>query len=110
MVSGISPAESNVVFSEGKHSVVGDGDSMCVGTEIAQHVFRTTEGRLGIDDPVLRNSNLSQNEKTRGSASVANWPWNSSVPLRKAVSRAATNVPRKTRLSTLTGGNKGRAK
>ena len=53
VVSGISPAESNVAFSEGKQSVVGDGDAMGVSAEIAQHVFRAAEGRLGIDDPVL---------------------------------------------------------
>jgi hypothetical protein len=53
VVSGISPSESNAAVSEGQQSVVGDGDAMSVGTEIAQHVFRTTEGRLGIDDPVL---------------------------------------------------------
>jgi hypothetical protein len=33
--------------------VVGKGDAVGVGAEIAQHVFRTTEGRLGIDEPVL---------------------------------------------------------
>src|ERR1700678_142988 len=53
VVSGISPAESNAAVSEGKQSVVGDGDAMGVGAKIAQHVFRAAEGRLGIDDPVL---------------------------------------------------------
>jgi len=33
--------------------VVGDGDAVGIGAEIAQQVFWTTEGRLGIDDPVL---------------------------------------------------------
>ena len=28
-------------------------DAVSVVSEIAQHVFRSTEGRLGIDDPVL---------------------------------------------------------
>jgi hypothetical protein len=52
-VSGISPAESNVAISEGKQPVVGDGDAMGVSAEIAQHVFRSTERRFAIDDPVL---------------------------------------------------------
>jgi hypothetical protein len=33
--------------------VVGDGDALGVGTEIAQHVFRPAEGALGLDDPVV---------------------------------------------------------
>ena len=52
-VSGISPSESNLSVSEGKQSVVGDGNAVGVSAEIAQHVLRATEGRLGIDDPVV---------------------------------------------------------
>ena len=33
--------------------MVGDGDAVGVGTEIAQYVFWATEGRLRIDDPVF---------------------------------------------------------
>ena len=53
VVSGISPSESNAAISEGKQPVVGDGDAMGIGAEIAQHVLQATEGRLGIDGPVL---------------------------------------------------------
>ena len=42
-----------VALGKSDQSVVGDGDAVGVGIEIVQHVFRTTEGRLGIDDPVL---------------------------------------------------------
>jgi len=52
-VGGVSPPECDVTLCEGKQPVVGDGDTVGVGAEIAQHVFWTTEGRLGIDDPVL---------------------------------------------------------
>ena len=52
-VSGVSPAEGDVAIGESNQPVVGDGDAVGVGAEIAQHVFRSTEGRLGIDDPVL---------------------------------------------------------
>ena len=52
-VSGISPAEGDVAVGEGNESVVGDGDAMGVGTEIAQRVFRPAEGALGVDDPVV---------------------------------------------------------
>ncbi|MFY9529943.1 MAG: hypothetical protein WAR24_13625 [Candidatus Acidiferrales bacterium] len=52
-VSGVAPAKGYVALGKSDQSVVGDGDAVGVGTEIAQHVFWTTEGRLGIDDPVL---------------------------------------------------------
>jgi hypothetical protein len=33
--------------------MVGYGYTMCIASRILKHVFRTTEGRLGIDDSVL---------------------------------------------------------
>jgi hypothetical protein len=38
---------------KGDESAVGDGDAVVVATEIAQRVFRSAEGWLGIDDPVV---------------------------------------------------------
>ena len=52
-VSGVSPAEGDVAVGESNQSVVGDGDAVGVGAEIAQHVFGSAEGWFGIDDPVL---------------------------------------------------------
>jgi len=52
-VSGISPAEGDVSGGESNQSVVGDRDAVGVGAEIAQSVFRSAEGRLGVDDPVV---------------------------------------------------------
>ena len=52
-VRGISPSENDSAISYSKQPVVGDGDAVNVVSEIAQYVFRSTEGRLGIDDPVL---------------------------------------------------------
>ena len=33
--------------------MVGDGDAMCIARQVMQHMLRATEGRFGIDDPVL---------------------------------------------------------
>ena len=52
-MGGISPAESNVVFGESDQPAVGDSHAMCIRSEIAQRVFRSSERRLGIDDPVV---------------------------------------------------------
>jgi hypothetical protein len=50
---GVSPTEGDVALLEGDESAVGDGDAVGVATEIAQRVFRSAEGRLGIDYPVV---------------------------------------------------------
>ena len=50
---GIAPAKCNVAMGESYQPGVRDGDAMGVGAEIAQHMFRTAEGRLGVDDPVV---------------------------------------------------------
>jgi len=52
-VRGIAPAEGDVAFRECDQPGVGDGDAMGVGAEIAQHMFRSAEGPLGVDDPVV---------------------------------------------------------
>ena len=49
----ILPAESNLIMLESNEAVVGDGHAMGVAGEIAEHMMRTTEGWLGVDDPVL---------------------------------------------------------
>ena len=52
-VCGIAPAEGDVAVFKSDQSVVGDGDAVGVGAEIAQGMFGTTEGTLGVDDPVV---------------------------------------------------------
>jgi hypothetical protein len=50
---GVWPAEGDIALLKGDESAVGDGDAVSVSAEIAQRVFRSAEGRLGIDDPVV---------------------------------------------------------
>jgi hypothetical protein len=38
---------------ESHEAMVGDGHAMGVAGEIAEHMMRTAEGGLGVDDPVL---------------------------------------------------------
>jgi hypothetical protein len=52
-VSGISPAEGDVSVGQSNQPMVGNGDTMGVGAEIAQHMFWPAEGLFGIDDPVV---------------------------------------------------------
>ena len=50
---GIAPAEGDVAIGERDQPGVRDGDAMRVGAEITQHMFRSAEGLLGVDDPVV---------------------------------------------------------
>ena len=51
--SGVAPAKGHVALGESNQSAVGNGDTMGVGAEIAQHMFRPAERPLGVDDPVV---------------------------------------------------------
>ena len=59
-MSIILPAESNLILLESYEALVGDGHTMGVAGEIAEHMMRTTEGWLGIDDPVLAEERTQQ--------------------------------------------------
>ena len=52
-VGGIAPTEGDVAIGESDQPAVGNGDAMGIGAEITQHMFRSAEGRLGVDDPVV---------------------------------------------------------
>ncbi len=52
-VRGVAPAEGDVAIVESDQPGVRDGDAMGVCAEIAQHMFRSAKGRLGVDDPVV---------------------------------------------------------
>jgi hypothetical protein len=45
-VSGISPEECDVTVGESNQPMVGDGDTMDMGTEIAQRMFRAAKWSL----------------------------------------------------------------
>ena len=52
-VRGIAPSEGDVAIAESNQPAVGNGDAMSIGAEITQHMFRTAERWLGIDDPFV---------------------------------------------------------
>jgi hypothetical protein len=57
-VSGVAPAGSDVAIGESSQPTAGDGDTMGVCAEIAQHMFRAAERGLGVDDPVVTEQYL----------------------------------------------------
>jgi len=52
-MGGVSPLECDIALGESDQPAVGDGDAMGVGAQIAQYMFRPSEGALGVDDPVM---------------------------------------------------------
>lgn len=49
----VPPTKRDGVAVEGNETVVGDGDTVSVASEVTDHLLRAAEGGLGIDDPVL---------------------------------------------------------
>lgn len=49
----VFPSEAYVVTIEAEQALVADGDAMSIAAEIAQHANGISEGRLGIDHPVV---------------------------------------------------------
>ncbi len=52
-MSRVSPAEADLAVGEADQPAVGDADAMGVSPEVAQRMFRSTEGALGVDHPVV---------------------------------------------------------
>jgi len=52
-VRGVPPAEGDLAVRERDEPAVGDADAVGVGAEIAQGMFGSAEGTLGVDDPVV---------------------------------------------------------
>ena len=49
----VFPSEAHVAAIKAEQALVADGDAMGIAAEIAQHANGISEGRLGIDHPVV---------------------------------------------------------
>jgi hypothetical protein len=63
---GVSPTEGNVSSFEGDEAVIGDRHAVGVTAEITENVFRTTEGRLAVDHPVLPEEGAEERSESLG--------------------------------------------
>ena len=52
-MSRVSEAERDLVIVEGDQTVMGDGNPMGVGAEVAEHLVGSAERWLAIDHPVM---------------------------------------------------------
>jgi len=60
---GVPPAEAHLSVFEAEQPSVGDGDAMRVAGQILQHMFRSSEGRLGVDHPLCSAQGAKQSVK-----------------------------------------------
>jgi hypothetical protein len=51
VISGVAPAEVHLTVLEAEESSVGDGHAVRVAGQILQHMFGSSERRLGVDHP-----------------------------------------------------------
>ena len=52
--SGVAPCrDGDVVVGDREDSVVREADTVCITTEVGEHLLGTGEGSLGVDDPVF---------------------------------------------------------
>jgi hypothetical protein len=49
----VFPTESDFAIGKVHDSVVGDGDAMRVAGQVMKDAFKSTEGPLGVDHPIL---------------------------------------------------------
>ncbi len=49
----VFPSKAYTLAIKAEQALVADGDAVCIAAEIAQHADGITEGRLGIDHPVI---------------------------------------------------------
>src|ERR1035437_5224164 len=61
-VSVVLPAEGDVAVGDGQEAMIGDGDAVCVTSQVVEHILRSAEGAFAIDDPLL----MKERSKERG--------------------------------------------
>jgi len=62
----VFPAKRDSIILESNEAVVGDGDAMCISRQIVQNMFRTSEGWLGVDHPVLAEEKSQERVESAG--------------------------------------------
>lgn len=63
VVPGVSPTEAHVAVVKAEKSSVGDGDPVGVSGQILQHMFGSSERRLGVNHPLPSAQTAEQRVK-----------------------------------------------
>jgi hypothetical protein len=62
-VSVVLPAEGDVAVGHGQEAMIGDGDAVCVTSQVVEHILRSAEGAFAIDDPLLTKERSQERGK-----------------------------------------------
>ena len=93
----VAPTKCDGAAIEGNETVVGDGDTVGVAPEVADHVLGTAEGGLGIDDPVLVKQRSEKRREALGLFQVLNRSGANQLPVgcrQNSTSRESAFPPR----------------
>ena len=63
-------SEAHLTAFDVQQAVVGDGDAMSVAADVIQHLLRSGEGPLGIDDPLALTDRLQITGKLAAIAKI----------------------------------------
>jgi hypothetical protein len=63
VVPGVPPSEAHLAVIEAEESSVGDGNPMGVAGQVLQHMFGSSERRLGVDYPLSSAQTTEQRVK-----------------------------------------------
>ena len=59
-VGVVFPSKAYAATVEAEQALIADGYAVCIAAEIAQHASGLTEGRLGVDDPVVLEQHANE--------------------------------------------------
>ena len=79
-MSGISPAEGDLVVQEGNEPAIGNRNAMGVGAEVAKHLIGSAERRFAVDHPARRVKLTDQTPKQFGLSQTAKQAVNLELP------------------------------
>src|ERR1035441_1442545 len=109
-VGRVAPTEGDAALGQRDQSVIGDRYAMGVTAQIAQCLFGSAERTLGIDHPIGAEQRAEPGgerwgrlERGGGAGGGGSPPETRSLRWAGSSRGPATNLPRKTRLRTLTG-------
>ena len=65
-VSIVLPLEADLIVFDIEQAIVGDRDAVSVAAHVIEHLLRSGERSLGIDDPLASFQRGPSSEQTRG--------------------------------------------
>ena len=106
LVRVVLPAKSDLAVDKVDDPVVGNGDAMRVAGQIMENVFGSSEWPFSVNNPVVTKQRSQKSMEGFRLCKPFHTAGEPQFPLTEARFRPAMNLPRKTRLSTLTGRKK----